>query len=101
MTETFIGFVVAIVALWASNAVAQTAEPQPAAKIVVDAPLAEPLSRGVVVMQYRTEARQTVPVFGQDAVDVSRRIGDLHVAFAGAAWVSAETRGGRIIIAGL
>ena len=48
MTKAFIGFVVAIATLWTSSAVAQTAEPQPAAKIVVDAPLAEPLSRGVV-----------------------------------------------------
>ncbi len=40
MTKAFIGFVVAIATLWTSSAVAQTAEPQPAAKIVVDAPLA-------------------------------------------------------------
>ena len=32
MTKAFIGFVVAIAALWTSNAVAQTAKPQPAAK---------------------------------------------------------------------
>ena len=84
MTKTFIGFVVAIAALWTSNAVAQTAEPQPAAKIVVDAPLAEPLSRGVVFIQYRTENLQIVPVFGQNALDVSPRIGHLHVAVDGA-----------------
>ena len=64
MTKAFIGFVVAIAALWTSNAVAQTAEPQPVAKIVVDAPLAEPLSRGVVFIQYRAENLQIVPVFG-------------------------------------
>ena len=46
MTKAFM-VIVAIAVLWASNAIAQTAEPQPAAKIVVDAPLAEPLSRGV------------------------------------------------------
>ena len=48
MARAFIGFIVAMVVPWASNAVAQTADPQPAAKIVVDQPLAEPLSRGVV-----------------------------------------------------
>ena len=51
MTKAFIGFIVAIAVLWASNAIAQTAEPQPAAKIVVDAPLAEPLSRGVAFIR--------------------------------------------------
>jgi len=101
MSKAFIGFIVPIAALWASNAVAQTAEPQPAAKIVVDAPLADPLSRGVVFIQYRTENLQVVPVFGQNALDVSPRIGHLHVAVDGASWVWAETSGGPIIIAGL
>jgi hypothetical protein len=68
---------------------------------VVDAPLAEPLSRGVVFIQYRTENLQIVPVFGQNALDVSPRIGHLHVAVDGASWVWAETSGGPIIIAGL
>ena len=99
MTKAFIGFVVAIATLWTSSAVAQTAEPQPAAKIVVDAPLAEPLSRGVVFIQYRTENLQIM--FGQKALDVSPRIGHLHVAVDGASWIWAETSGGPIIIAGL
>jgi hypothetical protein len=38
---------------------------------MVDAPLAEPLSRGVVFIQYRTENLQIVPVFGPKALDVS------------------------------
>jgi Family of unknown function (DUF6130) len=101
MTKAFIGFIGAIAVLCASNAIAQTVEPQPAAKIVVDAPLAEPLSRGVAIIQYRTENLQIVPVFGAKAVDVSPRIGHLHVAVDGASWVWAETSGGPIIIAGL
>jgi hypothetical protein len=101
MTNPFIGFFVATAVLCASNAIAQTAEPQPAAKIVVDAPLAEPLSRGVVFIQYRTENLQIVPVFGPNALDVSPRIGHLHVAVDGASWVWAETSGGPIIVAGL
>lgn len=101
MIRAFIAFIVAISVLWASNAIAQTAEPQPAAKIVVDPPLAEPLSRGVVFIQYRTENLQVVPVFGAQAANVSPRIGHLHVAVDGAQWVWAETSGGPIIIAGL
>ena len=101
MIRVFIVFIVAISVLWASSAIAQTAEPQPAAKIVVDPPLAEPLSRGVVFIQYRTENLQIVPVFGAQALNVSPRIGHLHVAVDGAPWIWAETSGGPIIIAGL
>ena len=101
MTKAFIGFILAMAVTWASNAVAQTDQSQPAAKIVVDAPLAEPLSRGVVFIEYRTENLQIVPVFGPKALDVSPRIGHLHVAVDGASWIWAETSGGPIIIAGL
>ena len=101
MTNAFIAVVVAIAFWWSSGAAAQSAEPQPAAKLVVDAPLSEPLSRGVVFIQYRTENLQVVPVFGANALDVSPRIGHLHVAVDGASWVWADTSGGPIIIAGL
>jgi hypothetical protein len=99
MARTFIALMIAV--LWASHAVAQTAERQSAAKIVVDPPLAEPLSRGVVFIQYRTENLQIVPVFGPKAVDVVPRIGHLHVAVDGASWIWADTSGGPIIVAGL
>ena len=101
MAKAFIGFIAAMVVLWASSAVTQTADPEPAAKIVVDPPLAEPLSRGVVFIQYRTENLQIVPVFGPKALDVTPRIGHLHVAVDGAPWVWAETGGGPLIVAGL
>jgi uncharacterized protein DUF6130 len=99
MIRTLVALVVAIPVLWASNAIAQTAEP--AAKLVVDPPLAEPLSRGVAFIQYRTENLQVVPVFGSQALNVSPRIGHLHVAVDGAQWVWADTSGGPVIIAGL
>ena len=101
MAKAFIGFIAAMAVLWASSAVTQTADPEPAAKIVVDQPLAEPLSRGVVFIQYRTENLQIVPVFGPKALDVTPRIGHLHVAVDGAPWVWAETGGGPLIVAGL
>ena len=99
MTNAFISLIVAAAVLSTSNAVAQTAEPQP--KIVVDAPLPEPLSRGVALIRYRTEDLQILPVFGPQALDVSPRIGHLHLAVDGAPWVWAETSGGPIIVAGL
>jgi hypothetical protein len=101
MAKAFIGFIAAMAVLWASSAVTQTADPEPAAKIVVDPPLAEPLSRGVVFIQYRTENLQIVPVFGPKALDVTPRIGHLHVAVDSAPWVWAETGGGPLIVAGL
>ena len=101
MTRALIGFVAAIAVLWTPSVIAQTAAPQAPAKLVVDAPLPEPLSRGVVFIQYRTENLQIVPVFGANAVDVSPRIGHLHVAVDGASWIWADTSGGPIIIAGL
>src|SRR3954454_10505147 len=99
MTKAFFCFGVAVAVLWTSNAVAQTAEPQP--KIVVDAPLPEPLSRGVALIRYRTENLQILPVFGPQALDVSPRMGHLHVAVDGASWVWADTGGGPIIVAGV
>jgi hypothetical protein len=101
MSKAFIGSILAIAVFSASNAIAQTAVPEPAARIVVDPPLAEPLSRGVVFIHYRTENLQVVPVFGPKAVEVSPRIGHLHVALDGAPWVWADTSGGPIIVAGL
>ena len=110
------GVAIPLTALWGSVAMAQSGsgretvaqatvaaptDPQPPAKIMVDPPLAEPLSRGVVFIQYRTENLLVVPVFGSKAVDVSPRIGHLHVALDGASWVWAETSGGPLIIAGL
>src|SRR4051795_10532340 len=99
MTKAFISLIVAAAVLWTSNAVAQTAEPQP--KIVVDPPLPEPLSRGVALIRYRTENLQILPVFGPQALGVSTRIGHLHVAVDGASWVWADTGGGAIVVAGL
>jgi uncharacterized protein DUF6130 len=101
VTRAFIGVILAVVVPWAFNATAQTTDPEPAAKIVVDQPLAEPLSRGVVFIHYRTENLQIVPVFGRKALEVSPRIGHLHVAVDGASWVWAETGGGPLIVAGL
>src|SRR5688572_16638915 len=86
--------------LAAAAAVPLTASP-PAAKIVIDPPLAEPLSRGVVFINYRTENLLLVPVFGPKAVEVSPPIGHLHVALDGAAWGWGNTSGEPLIIFGL
>ncbi len=82
-------------------AVAPLAEPQPPAKIIVDPPLPEPLSRGYVFIQYRAENLRIVPVFGPNALDVSPRIGHIHVTVDGAPWHWADASGDPLILVGL
>jgi hypothetical protein len=104
---------VIIMCLMAASGAAQTArevrgaaavEPlhnEPPAKIIIDPPLAEPLSRGRVVIQYRTENLHIVPVFGAGALTVSPRIGHIHVTVDDASWVWADASGEPVVLNGL
>ena len=74
---------------------------EPPAKIVIDPPLPEPLSRGVVFIQYRTGNLQDVPVFGPGALGVSPRVGHVHITVDDAAWHWEDASGGPVIINGL
>ena len=75
---------------------------EPAARLVVDAPLAEPLaSRGVVVIPYCAENMRITPVFGPGALTVSPRVGHIHVTVDNAAWHWADTSGTPLILRGL
>ena len=74
---------------------------EPPPKLVVYAPLAEPLARGVVIVQYRTENLRVIPVFGKAAVDVSPRVGHLHVTVDDRPGTWAHTSGDPIILVGL
>lgn len=76
-------------------------ENEPAPKLIVDPPLAEPLSRGLVFIQYRTENLRVVPVFGKGALDVSPRIGHVHITVDGAPWHFVVASGETIIVVGL
>ncbi|WP_245214907.1 DUF6130 family protein [Pararoseomonas indoligenes] len=75
--------------------------PQPPARIIVDPPLAEPLSRGFVFIQYRAENLRIQPVFGPKATEVTPRIGHIHVTVDGAPWHWADASGEPIILVGL
>jgi hypothetical protein len=59
---------------------------EPAPKLIVDPPLPEGLAIGVFWAQYRVENLRIVPVFGPGAVDVSPRIGHLHVIVDDLPW---------------
>lgn len=75
---------------------------EPAAKIVVDPPLPEPLAtRGVVVIPYCAENMRIAPVFGPGALAVSPRVGHIHVTVDEAPWHWADASGNPLILRGL
>jgi hypothetical protein len=80
---------------------AMSGSTEPPAKIIVGSPLAEPLSRGVVFVEYRTEHLQLVPVFGPAALAIAPRIGHIHVTVDDATWHWADASSNPVIIAGL
>jgi len=83
------------------KAAVQPLQNEPPAKIIIDSPRAEPLSRGVLFIQYRTENRHIMPVFGPAALAVSPRIGHIDVTVDNATWHWADASGVPVIINGL
>jgi hypothetical protein len=71
------------------------------AKLIVDPPLPEPLAQGRVFIQYRTENLRVVPVFGQGALEVSPRLGHIHITVDDARWHFVDSSGETIILVGL
>ena len=71
------------------------------ARLIVDPPLAQPLAAGHVFIQYRTENLRVVPVFGKGALDVSPRIGHIHITVDDAPWHFVDASGETIILVGL
>jgi hypothetical protein len=63
---------------------------EPAPKLIVDPPLPDLLDRGVVWIQWRVENVNIVPVFGQGALNVSPRVGHLHVHMDDMPWLWAD-----------
>jgi Family of unknown function (DUF6130) len=112
MRNTVIGLIGATVFLCGSAALAQSARDirgpagvvplasEPAAKIVIDPPLADSLAHGRVVIQYRAENLRIVQVFGPAALAVSPRIGHIHVTVDDAPWRWADASGEPLIING-
>jgi hypothetical protein len=75
---------------------------EPPARLVVDAPLAEPLaSRGVVVIPYCAEHMRLAPVFGPGGLTVSPRVGHVHVTVDASPWLWADASGTPVILQGL
>lgn len=75
---------------------------EPPPKIFIDPPLAEPLaSRGVAIIHYCAQNLRLIPVFGPNALDVSPRVGHVHVRVDDAPWVWMEGSDKPIILGGL
>ncbi|WP_027687789.1 DUF6130 family protein [Rhizobium leguminosarum] len=76
-------------------------EDEPTPKLIVDPPLPEPLSRGLVFIQYRGENIRIVPVFGEGALQVSPRVGHVHVTVDDLPWHFVDASGETLIVVGL
>lgn len=112
MNSMFVGSIVAATVLGASVATAQTAREirgaapvvplatEPPPRIFIDPPLPDSLAEGRVVVQYRTENLHIVPVFGPNALDVSPRIGHIHVTVDDLPWHWADASGEPLILVG-
>ncbi len=74
---------------------------EPAPRLIVDPPLPEALAQGRVFIQYRTEHLRVLPVFGAGALDVSPRIGHVHITVDDAKWHFVDASGETVILVGL
>ena len=105
---------VALGTVFATSAFAQSAkevrggspyvaiEKEPPPKLIVDPPLAEGLAQGVFWAQYRVENLRIVPVFGKGALQVSPRVGHLHIIVDDLPWWWADASDNNTVdIAGL
>jgi Family of unknown function (DUF6130) len=63
---------------------------EPPPKLIVDPPLPDLLDQGVVWIQWRAENVHIVPVFGKGALNVSPRVGHLHVRVDDLPWLWAD-----------
>jgi len=76
-------------------------ESEAAPTLAVDQPLPGPLAKGQVFIGYRTANIRIVPVYGKGALDVSPRIGHLHVTVDGAPWHWADASNEPVVLVGL
>ena len=101
-------------ALLAPNAFAQSArevrgstpylaiENEPPPKLIVDPPLAAGLAQGIAWIQYRVENVRILQVFGAGALNVSPRVGHLHIRVDDLPWLWADASDNNTVdIAGL
>jgi Family of unknown function (DUF6130) len=71
------------------------------ARLIVDPPLPEPLAQGRVFIQYRTMNLRVLPVFSKGALEVSPRLGHVHITVDDAPWHFVDASGQTVILVGL
>ena len=77
-------------------------EKEPPPKLVVDPPIPAGLAKGLFWAQYRVENVRIAPVFGVGALQVSPRVGHLHISVDDLPWLWADASDlGTVDIAGL
>lgn len=77
-------------------------ENEPAPRLIVDAPLPEALARGAAVIPYRVENFRILPVLGAAAVNVSPRVGHLHVTVDDLPWYWGDfSNSNTVVVTGL
>ncbi|WP_432813504.1 DUF6130 family protein [Pantanalinema sp. GBBB05] len=69
-------------------------------QLIVDPPLPELLAQGRVLIQYRTENLRVLPVFGKGTLNVSPRIGHVHITVDDTPWHFVDASGETIILVG-
>jgi Family of unknown function (DUF6130) len=75
---------------------------EPAPRLFVDAPLPEALARGAAVIPYRVENFRILPVLGAAAVNVSPRVGHLHVTVDDLPWYWGDfSNSNTVVVTGL
>ena len=71
---------------------------EPPARLIVDPPIPSELAQGRVVIQYWAENLRIRPVYGAAALDVSPRLGHIHVTVDGGPWRWADASDEPLII---
>lgn len=70
------------------------------ARLFIDPPLADSLAHGRIVIQYRAQNVRIVPVYGKLALDVSPRVGHIHVTVDDQPWHWLDASNEPLIITG-
>jgi hypothetical protein len=59
---------------------------EPAPRLLLDPPLPDRLAQGIFQIQYRVENVHIAPIFGEAALNVSPRVGHLHITVDDLPW---------------
>jgi hypothetical protein len=73
-------------------------ENEPPPRLIADAPVPSQLAEGRVVIRYCVQNLRILPVFGEAALEVSPRLGHLHITVNGGPYRWLDTSGQPIVV---